>query len=82
MVMDAVDVVNRVRQPHQVHSPAGHLVAAWPCASYWPRYDGCDPWVGHSKDDWRNGDDDVEDQWADHYSDSLNWYVSEHCRGR
>ena len=46
------------------------------------RYDGCDPWVGHSKDDWRNGDDDVEDQWADHYSNSLNWYISEHYRGR
>ena len=46
------------------------------------RYDGCDPWVDHSKDDWRNGDDDVEDQWADHYSNSLNWYISEHDRGR
>ena len=46
------------------------------------RYDGCDPWIGHSKDDWRNGDDDVEDQWADHYSNSLNWYISEHDRGR
>ena len=32
--------------------------------------------------DWRNGDDDVEDQWADHYSNSLNWYISEHYRGR
>ena len=70
-----------------------------PCEVVRPyRYDGCDPWVGHSKDDWRNGDDDVEDQWADHYSNSLNWYirdqwadhysnslnwyVSEHDRGR
>ena len=32
------------------------------------RYDGCDPWY---EGDWRNGDDDVEDEWADHYSNSL-----------
>ena len=48
------------------------------CATSY-RYDGCDI---YTKDDWRNGDDDVEDEWADHYSNSLNWYISEHDRGR
>ena len=40
-----------------------------PCEVVSYRYDGCDPWY---EDDWRNGDDDVEDEWADHYSNSLN----------
>ena len=42
-------------------------------------YDGCDIYI---KDDWRNGDDDVEDEWVDHYSNLLNWYISEHDRVR
>ena len=38
--------------------------------------------VIYIKDDWRNGDDDVEDEWADHYSNMLNWYIGEHDRDR
>ena len=50
-----------------------------PCEVVHYRDDGCDP--GY-EDDWRNGDDYIEDEWADHYNNSLNWYISEYDKGR
>ena len=71
LALESRDVVSSV-------DPDGsrYVFMGCPCGVTYP--DGYD---SRYEDDCRYDVDEHEDEWADHYSNSLNWYISEYDRG-